>query len=145
MIFYVMAALSLFVDETISSASFQLPRNLHALSDKSFGAVAFTFFVASAVQHAAHRILAESKPLSGKYGIPRGGAFKFVCCPHYTSEIIIYSCFVALCPGPLTARMLLFVIGNLSVTAKQTKEWYEEKFPDNIPYGSWAALVPGLF
>lgn len=57
-----------------------------------------TFVVAGLTQSYYHWCLARVKGLGGnlgKYGVPRGGLFEYVACPHYLCEIIVYACLVS--------------------------------------------------
>jgi 3-oxo-5-alpha-steroid 4-dehydrogenase len=121
--FYIMAGMSFILESTVAS-----PSRLRFLT------AAMAFLAASAVQTHAHFALASVQPIRGKYGVPRGGLFEYVCCPHYTAEIVIYASLLALCPGRLVLLCFLLVVGNLSVSALQTQEWYAETFPvDALP------------
>ena len=83
--------------------------------------------------------------VAGRYGIPVGGWFDRVVCPHYAAEILLYAglCAVA---GTESARvnlaMLAAVFGNLALAARRQREWYEANVP-GYPRGRWA-MIPGV-
>lgn len=83
---------------------------------------------------------------SFKYEVPRGSWFQYCCCPHYTSEILIYISFVCLHPDPASWFMLLWVVSNLTVVAADTLRWYQShaQLKHEIPM-NWSAIIPGIF
>lgn len=130
--YYVLAALSITL-----AASVAFPPSVW----QAVGSVVL-FVAASIVQTHSHYALANAKPLVGKYGVPRGGLFEYVCCPHYTAEVLIYASFLTVCPRILTGMVLLFVCANLSVTATGTFKWYRETFDDSALPPRRKAIVP---
>lgn len=138
-LYYILAALSLFCDSatTARSASSQF-RLLRLL----IGLGVFTY--ASLAQHTQHKILAKTKPLVGKYGVPRGGLFEVVWCPHYLMEILIYISLVLVDPGILAGAMLMFVVANLSQSAVRAKKWYSDTFPRDVLPKQRFAIFPHL-
>jgi 3-oxo-5-alpha-steroid 4-dehydrogenase 3 / polyprenol reductase len=103
------------------------------------------FLVAWLMQYRCHRHLAGLK----KYSLPHEGLFKYLVCPHYTCECLIYlSMAVIAAPegrsyNPTLACAVLFVLVNLGVTANGTKQWYCEKF-GGIVQEKWN-MIPFLF
>lgn len=88
------------------------------------------FIAASAQQHIAHKHLASLR----KYTLPHEGLFRYIVCPHYTCECLIYVA-LAGASAPQSHHFnktllagLFFVAANLGATAKNTKAWYAEKF-----------------
>jgi 3-oxo-5-alpha-steroid 4-dehydrogenase 3 len=105
-------------------------------------------------QHRHHVLLANlridpqtnsSNHNNAKYRIPTGGWFRFVACPHYLAEIILYVCLAILVqfdhPTRRMGLVLLFVALNLSVTAIRTHRWYCENIPGYIQLKR-RALIP---
>lgn len=122
------------------------------------------------------RLLASDKNNSSNrhyYGIPMGGWFRYVSCPHYLAEILIYVSFVSLSvlssledSDPTnnndkdsvatrtaawqTTRwtrscvVLVWVIDNLLVSALRSHRWYMERFPTEYPKLNRRAIVPFL-
>ncbi|KUJ21053.1 3-oxo-5-alpha-steroid 4-dehydrogenase-like protein [Mollisia scopiformis] len=104
------------------------------------------FLLASGVQHECHKHLASLK----KYTLPQQRFFRYVVCPHYTSECLIYVAIaiVAAPKGYLLNRTVLaglgFVVSNLGVTADSTKKWYVEKFGAENLAERWR-MVPYVY
>jgi 3-oxo-5-alpha-steroid 4-dehydrogenase 3 len=76
--------------------------------------------------------------------------FRFLVCPHYTCECIIYFS-LAICAAPdghLCNRTmicaLLFVLANLGATASGTRQWYINKFGLESVAGKWN-MIPYVF
>lgn len=84
---------------------------------------------ASIVQHLAHIELANVTPTVGKYGMPSSILFRYIVCPHYLAEIVLYISLTILVPTPLTLLVLIFVLVNLTDTALATLSWYMRLFP----------------
>ena len=110
-------------------------------------------------QHRHHVILGSlrrTETTSSSYGInsyrlPTGGWFEFVSCPHYFAEIMIYFTLATLnqintsyagCDenGILHQMhkhkhwiVVLWVMTNLSISAKRTHEWYISAFGYSFP------------
>ncbi|KAI0905908.1 hypothetical protein F4823DRAFT_627437 [Ustulina deusta] len=100
------------------------------------------FLTAWFMQYRCHRHLAGLK----KYSLPEDGLFRYLVCPHYTCECLLYlSMAVMAAPeGQLYNQTLacavLFVSINLGVTANGTKLWYGEKFGSDKVEGKWKML-----
>lgn len=76
--------------------------------------------------------------------------FRYLVCPHYTCEIIIYASLAVLaspqhsmCNQTLLCAAL-FIAVNLGVTASGTKEWYSVKFGRERVQSRWK-MVPFLY
>lgn len=142
--------------EAMASCHLTLQRLASILDGEPFGddaeistlrtAAAIGLFIgASTQQHQAHKHLASLR----KYTLPHQGLFRYIVCPHYTCECLIYVA-LAIASAPqahLLNRTLLsglfFVMVNLGATAKNTKVWYAEKFgAGRVP--RWR-MVPLIF
>ncbi|KAI0530143.1 hypothetical protein GGR58DRAFT_261963 [Xylaria digitata] len=103
------------------------------------------FLIAWFMQYRCHQHLAGLK----KYSLPEDGLFRYLVCPHYTCECLLYlSMAVAAAPkGQFCNQTLtcavLFVSVNLGVTANGTKLWYEERFGRQVQ-GKWK-MIPIVF
>ncbi|KAI0099647.1 hypothetical protein GGR51DRAFT_564893 [Nemania sp. FL0031] len=103
------------------------------------------FLVSWAMQYQCHRHLAGLK----KYSLPEDGLFRYLVCPHYTCECMLYLSLTAMAApeGQLYNQTLacavLFVLANLGVTAHGTKLWYGEKFGSRVK-GRWT-MIPVVF
>ena len=87
----------------------------------------------------------DAPVVAGRYGIPVGGWFDRVVCPHYAAEILLYAglCAVAGKEGArVNLAMLAAVFGNLALAARRQREWYEANVP-GYPRGRWA-MIPGV-
>ncbi|KAI1096436.1 hypothetical protein F5B19DRAFT_146842 [Rostrohypoxylon terebratum] len=104
------------------------------------------FLVSWFMQYRCHHYLSRLK----KYSLPEDGLFRYLVCPHYTCECVLYLslAIVAAPKDQLYNRTLicavLFVAVNLGVTAKGTKKWYGEKFGVEKVRGKWI-MIPGGF
>lgn len=78
------------------------------------------------------------------YGLPTGGLFDYVCCPHYTAEVTIYTGLSVVQGFTWTSAWLIaWVLVNLAVTARANRAWYLAHFA-SFPR-SRAAIIPFLF
>lgn len=104
------------------------------------------FLVSSVTQYRCHQHLASLK----KYSLPNLGIFRYIVCPHYTCECLIYLSLAVLASpegywwNRSVLAVLLFVIVNLGVTAHGTRNWYIEKFGQEQVQEKWT-MIPLLF
>jgi 3-oxo-5-alpha-steroid 4-dehydrogenase 3 len=116
-----------------------------------------------------HVILADlrlKRSTTTKYSIPYGGWFRYVSCPHYLAEIVVYGGFVILLlpvePASLSDQdnknyvdrlllssrayrslvLLVWVMTNLSVSAINSHLWYMRTFPSEYPPLHRKAIIP---
>jgi 3-oxo-5-alpha-steroid 4-dehydrogenase 3 len=91
------------------------------------------------------------------YSLPVGGWFRFVTCPHYLAEILIYFAFAILLEMDIQIHMdhnyvphahrfrhfflLLWVATNLTVSALTNHDWYTKHIPHHTQLGR-KAIVP---
>jgi len=115
------------------------------LSPKTVAATLVYLFAAIS-QYQCHKHLAGLK----KYSLPNRGAFRFLICPHYTYECLLYLA-MAVAGAPKGAACnitlicgLLFVVTNLGVTAGTTRKWYMEKFGSDAVKTKWN-MIPLLY
>ncbi|KAF9871716.1 3-oxo-5-alpha-steroid 4-dehydrogenase [Colletotrichum karsti] len=86
-------------------------------------------------QHWCHKHLAGLK----KYSLPDQGLFRYLVCPHYTCECVLYLGLAILAAprGQWINRTILcafwFIVANLGTTADGTKQWYAQKFGAEKP------------
>ncbi|KAL7939025.1 hypothetical protein V8C35DRAFT_94849 [Trichoderma chlorosporum] len=124
--------------------SWESPQPVHFTPQIIIGAAVFGF--AGAQQSHCHSYLAGLK----KYTLPNEGWFKYLLCPHYTFECLLYLSLavVAAPPGYILNRSVLgalfFVSANLGATAYGTKGWYADKFGADKLVGKWA-MIPFVF
>ncbi|KAI0871884.1 hypothetical protein GGS24DRAFT_39135 [Hypoxylon argillaceum] len=144
-VFYLCTSVSIWVEgsRSIQCSGENCP-SIEAPPSKSIIAT-LMFLIAWFMQYRCHRYLAGLK----KYSLPEGGLFRYLVCPHYTCECLLYlSLAVMAAPeGQLYNRTLicavLFVSVNLGVTANGTKLWYGEKFGSRVE-GKWK-MIPIIF
>ena len=109
-------------------------------------AAAAVFILAGVAQGRCHRYLAGLK----KYSLPQNGMFRFLVCPHYSCECLIYAALmVAAAPegywyNRTLSCALLFVLINLGVTASGTRRWYIGKFGSESVASRWV-MIPFVF
>jgi 3-oxo-5-alpha-steroid 4-dehydrogenase 1 len=112
------------------------------LADPRFLGGTALFALGWVVNRAADAELARRRS-EGGYGIPRGGLYRWISCPNYLGEIVVW-CGWALAtwsrPGLAFA---LWTIANLAPRAHRHHRWYRERFPDYPP--ERRALVPGIW
>jgi 3-oxo-5-alpha-steroid 4-dehydrogenase 3 len=79
------------------------------------------------------------------HGIPFGGLFDYVSCPHFLYEIGIYAA-LYLCLNTshhLWVYVLVFVVSNQTIAALITHKWYHDRFKSQYP-ANRKALIPYL-
>ncbi|KAI4351242.1 hypothetical protein L6164_005619 [Bauhinia variegata] len=108
---------------------------------------AAVFFWGWIHQQQCHAILGSLREHSKQindYIMPHGDWFEVVSCPHYLSEIVIYTGLVIASGGTnLTIWLLLvFVVANLTFAAVETHRWYLQKF-EGYPSTRFA-IIPFL-
>jgi 3-oxo-5-alpha-steroid 4-dehydrogenase 3 len=147
--FYLAAGVAIWIEGSralllndFSIAHFQMT---NAPSLRTFALVPL-FLVASGLQHDSHHYLSSLK----KYTLPEHPMFRGVVCPHYGAECIIYLS-LALVAAPrgewINKTMLacfVFVAVNLGLTARNTKQWYAQKF-GNDSVRDWWFMVPYVY
>ncbi|OAA34460.1 3-oxo-5-alpha-steroid 4-dehydrogenase [Metarhizium rileyi] len=103
------------------------------------------FLAAWLKQYECHAYLASLK----KYTFPDKGMFKYIVCPHYTCECVIYLAIsiMAAPPGKTFNVSVLcglgLVLANLGSTAQGTKHWYAAKFGAEKVASKWS-IIPGV-
>ncbi|KAM7204054.1 hypothetical protein V8F20_003752 [Naviculisporaceae sp. PSN 640] len=107
------------------------------------------FLYAWTTQYLCHKHLANLI----KYSLPdpqKAPLFKYLISPHYTCECLIYlSITIVAAPQEHYINRtllcgLVFVIANLGVTAKGTRQWYADKFGEQAVRGKWN-MIPFVF
>ncbi|KAJ8506092.1 hypothetical protein OPV22_006978 [Ensete ventricosum] len=108
---------------------------------------AIIFFWGWLHQLRCHAILGSLRENKGadEYVIPYGDWFRYVSCPHYLAEIIIYfGILVASGGSDITIWLLfMFVVSNLTFAAAETHRWYHRKF-ENYPK-TRRAIIPFVY
>jgi 3-oxo-5-alpha-steroid 4-dehydrogenase 3 len=87
-------------------------------------------------QYRHHTLLAElrsphnhtvdgSEHTRSPYRLPTGGWFGVITCPHYTAEVMIYGALALLLNQRHGWNLFLWVLVNLTVSARQSHRWYQ--------------------
>ena len=113
------------------------------------GFACVVFFWAWVQQYLTHKIFAQLKvQLKGSqsgdtHGIPFGGWFHYVSCPHYLAEIIMYACFAVIL-GPTQHKTAIFIFAwvliNQIVAGLMSHKWYLEKYSHAYPKNRKAVI-----
>lgn len=90
------------------------------------------FCIAGWDQHENHKVLARLI----KYSLPQERCFRWVCCPHYTDEILIYTSLLAASKEFMWP--LIWVVASLSLSAAECQNYYGRNFGPRVP--KWALL-----
>ncbi|KAM3442531.1 hypothetical protein NHJ13734_002306 [Beauveria thailandica] len=144
--FYAVMSISVWIEGSDAIlASWETQEPARILASRVPAAMAL-YFWAWTKQHECHAHLARLK----KYTLPSEGLFRFLVCPHYTCECLIYLAIaVAAAPtgrwvsGPVMCG-LAFVVANLGATAIGTRRWYMQKFGADAVASRWI-MIPFVF
>lgn len=113
------------------------------LWDPRFVAGVALFGLGQGLNHHSDRILRNLRaPGETGYRIPYGGGFRWVSCPNYLGEILIWAGWALATWSVPGLLFLLFTCANLIPRARQNHAWYRERFAD---YPDRKALFPGLW
>ena len=83
------------------------------------------------------------RPGEKDYKIPQGGLYRWISCPNYFGEILIW-CGWALATWSLAGfSFALWTIANLAPRARSHQDWYHRTFPDYPPERK--TLLPGIW
>jgi steroid 5-alpha reductase family enzyme len=64
----------------------------------------------------------------GDYAIPEGGLFRWVSCPNYLGEMLIWTGWMVSTWSPVAAAFALWTIANLAPRARSHHRWYQQHF-----------------
>jgi 3-oxo-5-alpha-steroid 4-dehydrogenase 3 / polyprenol reductase len=137
----------IFVPLTLITSSASIPESLSYDSPRILASL-LLFGFGNYFQYRHHRILWRLKQTNhGAHAIPRGLFFEYVCCPHYTMEILVYLSFYLFCPTWSTLLLLLWVISNLSLVASVNLSWYRNHFPSSFEkeHKHWRRIIPFIW
>lgn len=165
-IYYVLTPMSFFIEDLFGdyninsyNKTLNLPTNkkfrLGPIEHRLTFVYVTVFFIASFFQHLTHRSLAnlrngKKKPISSIkdiYPLPKGALFKYVACPAYLCEIIIYVSLALTCANKNKYIPWLNVISvflGLTLSAKKQYSWFLEYYPGETRE-NWKAIVPFLY
>lgn len=77
------------------------------------------------------------------YVIPQGGLYRWISCPNYLGEIMLWGGWALMTWCPAGLAFWLWTIANLLPRAWRHHRWYRETFADYPAHRR--ALIPGLF
>ncbi|HIA04625.1 MAG TPA: DUF1295 domain-containing protein [Myxococcales bacterium] len=100
-----------------------------------------TGFVANRQSDGVLRALRE--PGETGYKIPYGGLYRWVSCPNYLSEIVMWGGWAVATWCWPAALFAIWTLANLAPRARAHHQWYQQEFPD-YPLQR-KALIPGLW
>ncbi|TQS36043.1 hypothetical protein Golomagni_03515 [Golovinomyces magnicellulatus] len=143
--FYLVMGIAIWI-EGIASLDREVPvgnflLHLSLQNPKTYIALAI-FVAASVAQNICHRHLFNLK----KYSLPHHRFFRYIACPHYTCECLIYLS-IALVSAPegwvfnsTVLTGLSFVVANLAVTSDGTYRFYLERFGPEKMENKWRMI-----
>ncbi len=113
-----------------------VPKNIYILDFVAFA-------ILSCLQFRTHQILYNLRNANRKHQpLPRVSLFRFILCPHYVLEILLYFWLqYQLSLSNISILTSFFVFTNILISSIQTKKWYEIKFGSDSRY----LLVPFIF
>ena len=136
------------VSMMFSSLSFQLiniyfqagwlfvvaPKDMYAsgyLQSPNF-IIGFSVFIAGTIINRRSDSVLRNlrKPGETEYKIPYGGLYRFVSCPNYLGEIMIWLGWAILLKSWVGVAFFMWTIANLVPRALTSHKWYKEKFTD---------------
>ena len=88
-------------------------------------------------------LLKLRKPNETAYSIPRGGLYRWVSCPNFLGEIILWSGWAIMCWNLAALSFAIWTVANLLPRALAHHRWYQQAFAD-YPTDR-KAIFPGLW
>jgi len=100
------------------------------LTEPRFAAGATLFFAGLLVNRLSDRELRRLRDSTGGYSVPTGGLHRWVSCPNYLGEIVMWSGWALATWCPPALAFALWTIANLAPRAWSHHRWYQERFAD---------------
>ena len=114
------------------------------LYDMRFLAGLGLFFVGLIVnRHSDYILYCTRRTSNQEYSIPQDGFYRWVSCPNYLGEIVIWIGWTVATWSPVAAAFTFWTIANLVPRAKSHHQWYRQYF-DDYP-DERRALVPKIW
>jgi protein-S-isoprenylcysteine O-methyltransferase Ste14 len=104
------------------------------------GIFVFGFFVNRQSDYILYSIRRNNQNI---YEVPYGGLFKWVSCPNYLGEMLIWTGWAIASWSPVGLAFALWTVANLAPRAYSHHQWYHQKFEDYPEERK--ALIPGLW
>jgi 3-oxo-5-alpha-steroid 4-dehydrogenase 1 len=101
------------------------------LSDIRFLSGVAVFLFGFAVNRHSDYILYQIRKGNGyAYAIPQNGLYRYISCPNYFGEILIWVGWTFATWSPVALAFAVWSIANLAPRARSHHRWYKEQFPD---------------
>jgi protein-S-isoprenylcysteine O-methyltransferase Ste14 len=114
------------------------------LYDMRFLAGLGLFFVGFIVnRHSDYILHLTRRTWKQEYGIPQGGFYRWISCPNYLGEIVIWIGWTVATWSPVAAAFSFWTIANLVPRARSHHQWYRQHFADYPD--KRRVLVPGIW
>jgi len=114
------------------------------LADPRFIIGVALFITGFIINRQADRILHSlSKSADSGYKIPYGGLYRWISCPNYLGEVIIWSGWALATWSLPGLAFAVWTAANLVPRARSHHVWYRQHFPDYPPRRR--ALLPGIW
>ena len=78
-----------------------------------------------------------------EYSIPQGGLYRWVSCPNYLGEIVMWIGWAVSTWSPVAAAFSLWTVANLVPRARSHHQWYQQNFK-GFP-GERRAIIPWIW
>lgn len=89
------------------------------------------FFGGSAINRQADFTLKNlRKPGETEYKVPYGALYRYISCPNYFGEILLWLGWAVMLKSLVGWAFFLWTVANLAPRAMSTHKWYQEKFED---------------
>ena len=114
------------------------------LGDPRFVAGVMLFITGFIINRRADRILQSLRqPAESGYRVPYGGLYRWISCPNYLGEIIIWLGWALATWSLPGLAFAIWTVANLVPRARLHHAWYRKHFPDYPP--ERRALLPGIW
>lgn len=114
------------------------------LRDGRFIAGAVLFIVGYIVNRQSDLILYRiRRNTTSDYAVPRGGLFRWISCPNYLGELLMWVGWAVATWAPVAAAFALWTVANLAPRAYSHHRWYRDRFEDYPK--ERRALLPGVW
>jgi 3-oxo-5-alpha-steroid 4-dehydrogenase 1 len=94
--------------------------------------IGITLFISGTIIHIlSDKILISlRKPGETGYKIPKGFLFRYVSCPNFLGEIVVWIGFVMIVPNLASLSFLIWTIANVVPRGIKHHQWYKNKFEE---------------
>lgn len=114
------------------------------LVDPRFVAGATVFVVGFIANRTSDNVLRQLRPPGGEgYRVPQGGLYRWISCPNYFGEILIWAGWALATWSLAGLSFAVWTAANLIPRARANHHWYQDRFPDYPD--SRKALIPFIW